>query len=243
MWPENLTTSLKMMTMKFYNLLAILLGYGLIIAGFILLGNSLERNVLIMDIVVSCLLFTQVVQLLVFPMIRMNREGHREVGMMGIHYSAVTLYTVLALGVMIYGAVSNWAFRYQLIAQLAALFVFLIGRVATLRAGEKVSQVNLREHTAEEGKKELIEVMDDFLDDVDLIRQQPQEVQDRLKSVHEALRYVTPSGAPEALKYEQQFTEAVANLRVLMRTPNLNGEQIKEETERLTGILSKRKQY
>ena len=67
---------------SFYNVLAILLGYGLIIASFIIFGESLDTNIKILDIVVSCFIFTQFTQFSLFPMINFSDSAHKEVGMM-----------------------------------------------------------------------------------------------------------------------------------------------------------------
>lgn len=45
-----------------FHILAILLGYGLIISGFFVLGATLEDNIKLLDIFMSCLIFTQFVE-------------------------------------------------------------------------------------------------------------------------------------------------------------------------------------
>ena len=123
-----------------YLLLACLLGYGLIIWGFITFGASLERSVRILDIVVSCLIFTQFIQLTLTPIIRLDEPAHREVGMLGIHWFFVSVSTLLAIGLMVCGAAYSWSFNVQLLGQLLFLMVAFLGRYAALVAGEKVEQ-------------------------------------------------------------------------------------------------------
>ena len=51
-----------------FHILAILLGYGLIISGFFVLGATLEDNIKLLDIFMSCLIFTQFVEFTLFPL-------------------------------------------------------------------------------------------------------------------------------------------------------------------------------
>ena len=62
---------------RFYNILAILLGYGLIIGGFLVFGDSLEDKVKILDIIVSCLIFTQFVQFSLVAGVDFVESSHR----------------------------------------------------------------------------------------------------------------------------------------------------------------------
>jgi hypothetical protein len=226
-----------------YNLLALLLAYGLIIGGFIVLGASLEERVKILDIVASCLIFTQFAQIFVLPMINMSRTGHREVGMMGIHYYFVGLCCVLSVAVMIFGILQDVEFKYQLVCQLVVLFLLLVGRVSVLRAGEKVQQVYEMEENAMSGKKNLRAVMDDFMDYVATIGELDPTVKSRLSDIQESLRFVTPSSNPDAKNLECQFSQIVEDLKMLMRDTTMNGERITDETEHLARILLRRKKY
>ena len=90
---------------RFYNILAILLGYGLIIGGFLVFGDSLEDKVKILDIIVSCLIFTQFVQFSLFPLINFGDSSHKEVGMMGIHIYVLTFCCIASIVIMVSGVI------------------------------------------------------------------------------------------------------------------------------------------
>lgn len=226
-----------------YNLLTLLLAYCLIIGGFIVFGASLEERVMILDIVASCLIFTHIAQIFVLPMIKMNKSGHREVGMMGVHYYFVGLCCVLSVAVMIFGIVQEVKFKYQLICQLVVLFLLLVGRVSALRAGEKVQQVYEREENTISGKINLRAAMDDFMDYASTVDELAPTVKSKLSNIQESLRFVTPSSNPEAKNLEYQFCQIVEDLKVLMKDITMNGEKITEETEHLARILLRRKKY
>ena len=150
----------------FYKALAILLGYGIIIAGFILFGATLKDEVRILDIVVSCVMFTQIAEFFFFPLIDTNKKAHEEVGMIGIHFAAVDTYFVVAIAIIAAGIYWNLSFTLQLLLQLGALFLLVLGRVATLHSGDKVEQVYKSEQILMNEKQLLKDTMEDLMDKV-----------------------------------------------------------------------------
>lgn len=228
---------------KFYNILAILLGYGLIIGGFFVFGESLEDKVKIMDIIVSCLIFTQFVQFSLFPLINFGDSSHKEVGMMGIHFSVLTFCCIASIGMMVFGIICHIQFKLQLMGQLVILFILLVGRVATLHAGENVQQIGRKEQVIMRGKLSLKSIMDDFMDDIAIVKDLDPIAKQKLQNIHESIRFLSPSSNSEVLRFDEQFSQSVEDLKILMRNTNLNKEKILEETEHLEQILSRRKKY
>lgn len=228
---------------RFYNILAILLGYGLIIGGFLVFGESLENKVKILDIIVSCLIFTQFVQFTLFSLINFRDSSHKEVGMMGIHFFVLNFCCIISIGIMLYGIIYHIPFKFQLISQLVVLFILLVGRVATLHAGEKVQQIHRKEQVIMHGKLSLKSVMDDFMDDIAIVKNLNPIAKQKLQNIHESMRFLSPSSNSEALRLDEQFSQSVEDLKILMRNTNLNQEKILEEIEHLERIFSRRKKY
>lgn len=228
---------------RFYNIFAILLGYGLIIGGFLVFGESLEDKIKILDIIVSCLIFTQFVQFSLFPLINFGDSSHKEVGMMGIHIYVLIFCCIASIGIMVYGIIYHIPFKFQLMGQLVILLILLVGRVATLHAGENVQQIHHKEQVIMRGKLSLKSIMDDFMDDIAIVRDLDPIAKQKLQNIHESMRFLSPSSNSEALKFDEQFSQSVENLKILMRNTNLNKEKILEETEHLDRILSRRKKY
>lgn len=228
---------------RLYNILAILLGYGLIIGGFLIFGESLENKVKILDIIVSCLIFTQFVQFSLFPLINLGDSSHKEVGMMGIHIFVLNFCCIISIGIMLYGIIYHIPFKFQLMSQLVVLFILLGGLVATLHAGEKVQQIQRKEQVIMHGKLSLKSVMDDFMDDIAIVKDLDPIAKQKLQNIHESMRFLSPSSNSEALRFDKQFSQTIEDLKILMRNTNLNQEKILEETEHLERILSRRKKY
>ena len=226
-----------------YKILAHLLGYGLIIGGFIIFGDAIETKTRVMDIIISCLIYTQLVEFTIFPMVNLGQKAHKEVGMMGLHYSSIYLYSVLAIGIMVAGVCLDLQFKYQLMMQLVALFVLLIGRAVTLHTGDRLQRIHDKEQCGAESKDQIISAMEDFMDRVgDTTDLNPSALQS-LQSIKESLRFLTPSSSAEAKALESSFCQKLADIEVLLRNTSLNAEQISSEVRHLQQILNKRKKF
>ena len=223
-----------------YKILAILIGYGLIIGVFFLFGQSLEDRIKVLDIIVSILVYTQLVQFAIYPLIDLDNPAHKEVGMMGIYFYVLSAYCILAIGLMFFGIVYAIPFHIQLMGQIFLVFLGLLGRVTTLHSGDKVEHIYNKEQQMKEGKVTLKIAMDSLMDEIP--QNQPLNISMRkLDDIYEELRYVTPSMSIEAKHYESEFCQTIEDIKVLMRNADLNQEKIEEKINRLERILSRRK--
>ena len=225
----------------FYKILALSLGLGLIIGGFCLFGQSLDNKILILDIIVSILVYIQLSQFVIYPLIDMNRAAHKEVGMMGIYFYVLGTYCFLAIGLMFFGIVYTIPFQFQLMGQLFLVFLALLGRVATLHAGEKVEQIHEKERKMVETRRVLRTEMDNFMDELSSWESPEGFGVQKLYDIQEELKFLSPSANAEAKQYERDFCQIIEELKVLMRNADLNKERIKGKIDQLERILSKRK--
>lgn len=228
---------------SFYKLLAILLGYALIIAGFVVLGAPLSDKVRILDIVVSCVIFTQFVLFTLFPMINLDDPSHKEVGMMGIHLLVVTVCSILAIVLMWVGIAYHWSFRFQLIGQLVILFIMLVGRVSTLYSGEKVQQIYEKEQVIMSGKASLKKTMEDFMEYLANIKDMDSVLVQKISTINESMRFISPSAKAEACELDTQFCQLLEDIKVFMKNPSVNGSNIADAVTRMERILARRKKY
>lgn len=226
-----------------YRLLAILLGYGIIIASFVIFGASLDDKIKILDIIVSCLVYTLFIQFMIFPLVNLNKSAHKEVGMMGIQFTLLPVCSLLAIGIIVLGIVFHLSFELQLIGQLIVLFVLLVGHFSVLHIGDKVTRIHKKEQIMMEGKSSLKMIMDDFMDEVACQKMLEPSVKEKLNEIHESLRFISPSANPEAKAADSKFIQSITHMRVMMKDTLLNKEQILEEMDKLERILSRRKKY
>lgn len=226
-----------------YKALALILGYGLIIACFIIFGAALETKVLVLDIIVSCLIFTQFVPFLFMPLINTNDSSHKEVGMMGIHFMASFWCIAASIALMVIGIIFDIPFVYQLLGQLLILLLAVIGRITTISAGNKVKSVHSKEERILSGRRQLRMETDNFMDHIATVKGIDPSIVERMQALQEAMRYITPSASPEAIAFDNQFVDILDDLKVLMRDPGANSERIADEVTRLERTLTRRKKY
>ena len=229
--------------LNIYKVLALLLGYGLIITCFILFGSSLEVSVLILDIIVSLLIFTQFALFFFFPLINLNDASHKEVGMMGLHFYSLSICIPASLLLMFLGIIFNIPFCYQLIGQLLILFLLLIGRVVTLGTGKKVSRLYHKEQRIKAGKEQLRRNLDDFVDYISSIQGIEPNIIDRVQVIQESMRFITPSANAEAKQFDAEIMDVIKDLKILMRDTMANREKILNEISRLEHAFNRRKKY
>ena len=226
-----------------YKVLA-LLGYGLIIAAFLILGGGIISNdVLTLDIVVSCLIYTVYAVASFFPLINTKDSSHKEVGMLGINMFFLTVCTVLSIGLMICGIIWQIPFTYQLLGQLAIVLIALVGRGASLQSGEKVKEIHHLEQAKKQGRDSLKTQMMMFMEEVYSSKRLDPQCVARLEKLQQETRFVTPSLAPEAQALEYQFVQSVQDLRVLMYQQPLDMMQINDKIASLERTLLNRKRY
>ena len=226
-----------------YKALALLLGYGIIITCFILFGAPLDTSVLVLDIIVSLVIFTQFALFFFFPLIKLDDSSQKEVGMMGLHFSSLTLCISASLLLMFLGMFLYIPFIYQLIGQLLILFLLLIGRVVTLGTGNKVSRVYHQEQKIKAGKEELKRNLDDLVDYVSGIKNIEPNILDRVQIVQESIRFISPSANAEAKQFDAEIIDIVQDLKILMRDIVVNREKILDEVSHLERTLNRRKKY
>ncbi len=227
----------------FYKILTVLIGYGLIVASFILLFTWLPDDIRILDIVVTSIIYTQLVEFLFFPLIDLEKKAHKEVGMMGIHLAAINTYAGVAIVIMAVGMIWELSFTWQLLLQLGALLILIIGRVATLHSGEKVEAVYHQEQVLRGGKQQLKAAAESMMDAIVRSSELSPVLVSRIRQMAEDVRYVSPSTDAEALNLELQFTRLSDDLKVMLRQSPQNNDQITETVSQLEYILAKRKKY
>ena len=227
----------------FYKILTVLIGYSLIVSSFILLFTWLPDDIRILDIVVTSIIFTQLVEFLFFPLIDLEKKAHKEVGMMGIHLAAINTYAGVAIVIMAVGMIWELSFTWQLLLQLGALLILIIGRVATLHSGEKVEAVYHQEQVLRGGKQQLKAAAESMMDAIARSSELTPALASRITQMAEDVRYVAPSTNAEAMNLELQFSRLASDLEVMLRQSPLNNEQIEQAIGQLEYILAKRKKY
>lgn len=228
---------------KVYTFLALLLCYGLVIAGFLVFGADMERKLMILDIAVACLVLTQYCHFAVSPLINLRDKAQKDVGLLGIKLLSINVYSLLATAMIVCGIYFQLSFTIQLFAQLGLLLFLLIGYASGHHAANKVGDIYNYEQGIKAGKMLMRSAMDNLMDTVAMAKGLDPAVAGRLEELNRSMRYITPSDKPEAYEAEQRFLATVKELDILLQASQLNADAIASQTALLERLYEKRKRY
>ncbi len=221
-----------------------LLGYGLIIGGFIVFGDFLPTDVRYLDMAICCLLFSSLPFLYFRPLINLNDPSHKEVGSMGIQMYGFGFYGTAAIAVMVVGYLFTWSFKVQLFLHLGILFFFCLMVLASMFAARKVSQVYHKESKKLKNRAIFKTKMAELMDEIQIAGGSiPQDIRQPLEAINDTMTYIVPSSNPEVTLLEDKFCDLVDEILVLMRNIDLNKDLIQEKIKRLELTLNKRKNF
>ena len=233
----------NMSAKQFYKILAAIIGYGVIVGGYVLFDTFFEKKILILDIIVSCLAFTQILQLFFYQLVNTERPAQKEVGMMGLHFFFLYIYFLGALTIIIIGIVYKLSFQIQLLLQLAILFLLISGRFITLYSGEKVERVYDKEQGLLQGKKKLSALIEELMDCVYTTQNLDSNIKKRMEIIADEIRFFSPSTTSGAYAFDLRIAKRIECIKTMLKNNDFDKDQISGEVVQLERELAKRKKY
>lgn len=230
--------------MKNWNVLTWILlaaGEAIIIAGFCLFGNSLPDKIFYLDLIVSSVIYLLLFTNIARPMVDLKDPTQHEVGTLGISWSVIGWYSLLALGCMVVLQYNEFAFKYQVIAQAILLFFLVLGFVTSRHTGQKVAEVYYQEKAMLGGLDSVRRQMRNVQDVLAETNGVPADVRQRLDRISESLRYLTPSNNPEAAELEQKLVDNLADVERALDNAELNRELLTSRLSRIERACENRK--
>lgn len=224
-----------------YKAFALVLGYGLIIGGVLVFGEGLEQRIQVLDIVVLCVLFSQFAFFTFFPLVNLSNKEQKEVGMLGIHLFFLNICCVASLAVLVLGICFEWAFKYQLIGQLAVLFVLLTGRMLTFHAGEKVAEVHQKEQAKTERRMDLRQAFELLADRVAISGEVDPALRQRLMTLCDDGRYFSPSDDVKSFALDDEIKRQLNAVDRFLNSPESHKEALQDTVAQLEVLLKQRK--
>ena len=185
----------------FYKGLVIGIAILLICGVFFLLISDMDIRIRVLDTVMASLIFVNLSLFLFFPLFSGDDEK-KEAGMIGIHLFTTSLSSLLVIATIILGYILGWSFKLQLFIHLAIIILILLGRVATLHAGEKVVDVFEKENRLMEGKKNLMqmaEVIQIHLKSNNILAEANKQ---RIKEICQNIRFLSPVDSEKAVELD-----------------------------------------
>lgn len=218
----------------------------LIITGFLhYWPENGDTTILILDILVSTAIWAALSVDFFKPWIDLNSEQPRQVGSLGIRWTATFLYAVAAVAVMYFGGVTDGSTLISAFGQCGlqtVLFLLLISGMSwSFMAGDKVEEIARIEKGKLSGRASMKTALRKLSDELAINTDIPLYLKNEIASLEESMRYITPSSNIEAQELEVEFNDVVDNIRFALSNFEMNEDAIKKNLLRLNRILESRK--
>jgi hypothetical protein len=222
--------------------LLLLFGEAIIIAAFILFGGNTPDNILVMNIVVSSLVYGLFFYNFRAPWIDLQDKSQKETGAIGISWFAVWFYAIAAVGVMLAANLAyELSFTVQLLIHCGLLFFLVLWLLLSRHSAGKVAEI-YHEQTANRNgilamRKAMLALKDKISDTAGL----PDNFVQKVNSLEENLRFISPTENNEAHDLENSFVKTIESIRFALQNYSLNAEQIESNLKKCERLYQNRK--
>lgn len=231
-----------MNTRRKLSLIALVLGEILLITAFLLLGTNLATNILILNIVVTSLVYALFFVDVLFPCIRLGKQQSIEVGSLGVRWFFTWIYAFVAIGVMLCANIFfSWFFVLQFVIQAILIFLLILGMIAVLSAADRVGEVPISENSIRSGVSEMKQVMNNLKIQISTLSDLPENLVHRINSLNENLRYISPANTIEAREIENLFCQEANNMLIVISNYKYNTTTIENHLKKMEMLYQNRK--
>lgn len=229
---------------KILSWIALLGGEAVIITSFILLRGGLADNILVLNIVVSSLIYGLFFVDVLMPWINLGDTSQKKAGSLGVRWFFTWLYAITAIAVMLIGNLTyEWSLTLQMIIHSVLFFLLILGFIASFSASEKVQEVYQQEMKNRNGIDEMKTAMRNLKDKMSDTTGLPESFTNRINSLEEGLRFISPSNKEEAYGLEKSFSKIVIDISFAISNYSMNEEVIESNLKKLERINQNRKSY
>ncbi|AGY54593.1 hypothetical protein BRDCF_p1966 [Bacteroidales bacterium CF] len=229
-------------TKKIVSFIVLLGGEAIIIAAFILFRGSLAPDVLVLNIVVSSVIYGLFFLDILVPWINLNDKQGKKVGSLGVRWLFTWLYAIAAIAVMLVGNLAcEWSFALQIIIHCVLLFFLILGLVASLHSGDKVQEVYQQETFNRNGINEMKTAIRDLKDKMNDLPNLPEYFIRKINTLEDSLRFISPTENAEAHGLEQQFIRVINDIAFAISNYSMNEEAIGSNLKKAERIYQIRK--
>lgn len=229
-------------TKKIVSFIVLLGGEAIIIAAFILFRDGLITDILVLNIVVSSVIYGLFFLDILVPWINLNDKQGKKVGSLGVRWLFTWLYAIAAIAVMLVGNLAcEWSFALQIIIHCVLLFFLILGLVASLHSGDKVQEVYQQETFNRNGINEMKTAIRDLKDKMNDLPNLPEYFIRKINTLEDSLRFISPTENAEAHGLEQQFIRVINDIAFAISNYSMNEEAIGSNLKKAERIYQIRK--
>jgi glucose dehydrogenase len=232
-----------MNTKKIFSFLLLLAGEALIIASFLIFGKNMSSGILLLNIVVTTIIYALFFIDILFPMVNFGDKSHKAIGSLGLRWLITGLYAIIAFVAMIvfnYGTPT--AISTQLIVHSILLFLLLLGLFGAMSSAQKVEAVYVEEKQTRNGIEEMKKATKKVQLKLEQIKEIPRNIIDNVNDLQEDLRYLSPCDNPDAYEMEVDFSNQMKAVNDILFITPIDNEQIAKQIESCKRIYRERKQ-
>jgi multisubunit Na+/H+ antiporter MnhC subunit len=231
-----------MNTKKIFGWLLLFFGIALIITTYILFRGNLADNILALNIVVSSVIYFMFFTGFRAPWIDLKDKFQKQVGTLGISWKFIWFYSFFAIATMIVCNVAlNLLFSTQLIIHGVLLFFLLLGMLLSLHASDKVQEVYTQETFNRNGIFEMKKAITNLKDKINDLSDLPEYFTNRVNTIEENLRFISPTENAEAHNLEQKFISTINDIAFAVSNFSMNEEAIENNLKKVERIYQNRK--
>ena len=156
-----------------------------------------------LDFTVASVIYWLWIWVIGFAPVRADDPAQRAIGGLGIKWSAIITYSVLAAGFVITAMLmaadgKPIEFKWQILSQGSILFGFLLALLSSRSASQKTAQVFNDQQQKMAGKADIKFALQDVLTAAEDNNAVPRDVVGRLQTLSRDARFITPDASPAA---------------------------------------------
>jgi len=228
---------------KIFSLLLALFGEALIVFCFLHFGKNVQTEILILNIIVSTIIYCLVFVDFIFPWVNLKDKSQKQIGSIGLRWFFTFFYLILAIGVMvIFNTVKPIHFTNQIIIHGILFFLVLLGLFLAFSSSDKVREVYIEEKQNRDRIDEMKKATKELQLKIDAMNNIQSDIITRINELQENLRYLSPSNSSAAFELENQFVNEMRSLTDCFFDNPLNYEKILSNIKNCERTYKERKQ-
>lgn len=199
---------------KIFSISLMIIGEALIIICFLYFWRNLATNILVLNIVVSSVVYLVFFAERFIPMLDLNDRSQKRVGSLGLMWVVNFLYAASAISaIVVFNTVKPIDVNAQIIIHGSLFFLLLVGMYFVFYISEKVKEVFIQETGNRSRIDEMKKVTREIKLKADLTKNIPSDINSRVTELLENLRFISPGNDAEAINLESQYLKELRELQ------------------------------
>lgn len=228
---------------KKFSVLLLITGESLIIISFLYFGRNFNSNILILNIIVSSIIYSLFFIDILIPMVDFKDKSQKTIGSIGLRWFFTLLYTLFSIGVMlVFNLVKPIDVYSQIIIHGILIFFLSVGIYFAVSSSRKVNIVFLNEEQKLVRVEELKKATKEIKQKLEQTKNIPNEILTRITTLYENLRFISPNDNKQAFELETQYLNEIKAVQNYVFIIPIDFVKINEVIQNCEKIYMERKQ-